>query len=104
MGAYDVGVESYRPPQFCHKCGRAYPWMGERLRTVRELLNQEKKLSADERNGLLENLQYVMSDPTAELAPAKRKLIEVKLENASKFVRELILDLAAKVIVESAKP
>jgi hypothetical protein len=45
-----------------------------------------------------------MSDPKAELVPAKRKLIEFKLENAPKFVREFILDLAAKVIVESAKP
>jgi hypothetical protein len=68
------------------------------------LLNQDKKLSAEDRNSLLEDLQYVMSDPKAELVPAKEKLIEFKLENASKFVRELILDLAAKVIVESAKP
>jgi hypothetical protein len=52
----------------------------------------------------MEDLQYVMSDPKAELVPAKRKLIEFKLENAPEFVREFILDLAAKVIVESAKP
>jgi hypothetical protein len=78
--------------------------MEERLRTLRELLNQDKKLSPDDRNSLMEDLQYVMSDPKAELVPAKKKLIEFKLENASKFVREFVLDLAAKVIVESAKP
>jgi hypothetical protein len=102
MNAYKGAL--YSLPQFCHKCGHPYPWMEERLRTVRELLNQDKKLSAEDRNSLLEDLQYVMSDPKAELVPAKEKLIEFKLENASKFVRELILDLAAKVIVESAKP
>ena len=78
--------------------------MEERLRTVRELLNQDKKLSADDRDSLLEDLQYVMSDPKAELVSAKKKLIEFKLEHAPNSVRELILDLAAKVIVESAKP
>ncbi len=102
MNAY--GVALYSPPQFCHQCGHAYPWMEERLRTVRELLNQDKKLSADDRDSLLEDLQYVMSDPKAELVPAKKKLIEFKLEHAPNFVRELILDLAAKVIAESAKP
>ena len=102
MNAYKGAL--YSLPQFCHKCGHAYPWLEERLRTLRELLNQDKKLSADDRNSLMEDLQYVMSDPKAELVPAKRKLIEFKLENAPKFVREFILDLAAKVIVESAKP
>jgi len=97
-------AEPYSLPQFCHNCGGAYPWMEERLRTVRELLNQDKKLSPEERNGLLEDIHYVMSDPRAELVPAKKRLIELKLENAPRLVRELILDLAAKVIVESAKP
>ncbi len=102
MSAY--GVAPYSPPQFCHKCGHPYPWMEERLRTVRELLDQDRKLSAEDRSSLLEDLRYVMSDPKAELVPAKKKLIEFKLQDAPKVVRELILDLAAKVIVESAKP
>ncbi|MGO8788154.1 MAG: DUF2321 domain-containing protein [Terriglobia bacterium] len=99
---YQVGP--YSLPQFCHNCGHAYPWMEERLRTVRELLSNERKLSVDDLKSLLEDLQYVMSDPKAELVPAKRRLIEFKLENVSKTVREFVLDLAAKVIVESAKP
>ena len=84
--------------------GTPIPWMEERLRTVRELLSNEKKLSVDDLRSLLEDLQYVMSDPKAELVPAKRRLIEFKLEDVSKSVREFVLDLAAKVIVESAKP
>jgi hypothetical protein len=102
MGAYQA--TPYSLPQFCHKCGHAYPWMEERLRTVRELLNQDRKLSPEDRDSLLEDLRYVVSDPKAELVPAKRKLIELRLANAPSFIREFILDLAAKVIVESAKP
>jgi hypothetical protein len=102
MNIFEVGP--YFPPQFCHKCGHAYPWMEERLVTFRELLSQDKKLSPEDRNGLLEDFQYVMSDPKADLVPAKKKLIEFKLENAPKVVRELVLDLMAKVIVESVKP
>jgi hypothetical protein len=49
-------------------------------------------------------LQYVMSDPKADLVPAKRKLITIKLQQATAATREFVLDLLAKIVVESAKP
>lgn len=103
------GVQLYRPaeeysrPQYCRGCGQPYPWMAERLRTAHELLRHDDKLTLEERNDLWDLLQYVMSDPKADLVPAKRKLIEIKLGKATGPVREFFLDLLAKIVVESAK-
>ncbi len=103
------GAEIYKPtsyysrPQFCHGCGHPYPWMEDRLRTARELLEHDDKLSLDDRNDLWGDLQYVMSDPKADLVPAKKKLIEIKLGKATQYVREAILDLMAKTAAEVLK-
>lgn len=103
------GVLMYRPatdysrPQFCHGCGRPYPWMEDRLKTARELLDHDDKLSLDDRKALWDLLQYVMSDPKADLVPAKKKLIDIRLGKATAYVREAILDLIAKTTAEVLK-
>jgi hypothetical protein len=95
--------DHYQLPLHCHGCGRAYPWMQDRLETARELLEHDDRLSLDERNQLWGLLQYVMSDPKADLVPAKRKLIEIKLGKAAQATREVLLDFLAKVAAESLK-
>jgi hypothetical protein len=103
------GVQMFRPaeeytrPQYCRGCGRPYPWMEERLRTAHELLKHDDKLTLAERNELWDLLQYVMSDPKADLVPAKRKLIEIKLGQATPYVKEIILEWTAKFFAEIAK-
>ncbi|MGH9774547.1 MAG: DUF2321 domain-containing protein [Candidatus Acidiferrales bacterium] len=93
----------YSRPQFCHGCGRPYPWMEDRLKTARELLEHDDKLSPDDRNTLCGLLQDVMSDPKAGPTPAKKKLIEIKLGKATGYVREAVLDLIAKTTAELLK-
>jgi hypothetical protein len=109
-GAFVRGQEKYSSdfelPLFCYApgCGRPYPWMREKLETARELLDNDDKLSLEQRESLWGDLKYVMSDPKADLVPAKWTLIKIKLEKAGKAVREPLLDLTAKVIAEVAKP
>lgn len=90
----------YERPQYCHGCGRAYPWMQERLQTARELLYHDDKLLMEDRTKLWDDLQYVMSNPKDNLAPSKKKLIEIRLEKATPYVRDIILDLIAKTTAE----
>ena len=77
--------------------------MEERLRTAHELLRHDDQLTLEERNELWDLLQYVMSDPKADLVPAKKKLIEIKLGKATGYVREAVLDLIAKIATEYTK-
>jgi hypothetical protein len=96
-------ASDYQRPSFCHACGRAYPWLEERLKTARELLYHDDQLTEDDRQSLWPDLQYVMSNPKADLVPAKRKLIDIKLGKATQWVREAVLDLTAKTIAEMTK-
>jgi hypothetical protein len=100
------GAEKFKPvdysrPQYCHRCGHPYPWMEDRLQTARELLHSDEKLTMSDRQELFGILQDVMSDPMSPLTPAKRKLIDIKLEKS--WIRELVLDLVAKTTAEVMK-
>ena len=96
-------LSAYKSPSFCHKCGRPYPWMKERLDTARAILYHDGKLTIYDRNGLWDLLQYVISDPKSDLVPAKRKLIEINLAKAASVTREFVLDLLAKIVVETER-
>lgn len=97
-------TRNYVLPNFCHGCGMAYPWMEDKLQTARRLLNNDDKLSYEEREELWNDLQYVMSDPKADLVPAKKKLIEINLGKAGAVVREVFTDIVAKTTAEMLKP
>ena len=78
--------------------------MEDKLQTARRLLNNDDKLSYEEREELWSDLQYVMSDPKADLVPAKKKLIEINLGKAGAVVREVFTDIVAKTTAEMLKP
>jgi len=103
MSHEDYVRPSFVPPSFCYNCAKPYPWMEDRLQTARELLWNDDKLSIEERESLWGLLQYVMSDPKSDLVPAKRKLIDIKLEPALAVTREFILDFLAKFAAETLK-
>jgi hypothetical protein len=44
-----------------------------------------------------------MSDPKADLVPAKKKLIEINLSTATGWIRDLIVDMVAKTTAEVIK-
>lgn len=92
------------PPNFCYRCGKPYPWMEDRLQTAKELLDLDTQLTADDQQKLWGQLSYVISDPGAELAPAKKKLFEAGIRKALPATREFFLDLMAKFGAEMMKP
>jgi hypothetical protein len=99
----DTDWSGYDLPSYCHGCGRPYPWMEERLRTAKDLLDHDDKLTLDDRKRLWDLLQHVMSDPKSDLAPSKKKLIEIDLEKAKDATKDFIQGLLAKTIVEAAR-
>ena len=98
-------MQHYDLPFFCHaaECGLPYPWMQDKLETVRELLFDIENLALAEREELWDLLNFVMTDPRSDWAPAKTKLIGAKLAKVSKASREVLLDFTAKVAAEVMK-
>jgi hypothetical protein len=103
-GEIYASVSDYQLPYFCHKCGRPYPWMEDRFQTAKELLIHDDKLLLEEREKLWGLLQYVMSDPKSDMAPAKKKLFEIGIAKALPATREIFLDFMAKLGAEMLKP
>lgn len=104
-GKETVRNEKYVPPSFCYNCSQPYPWMENTLATARALLDNDDKLTPDDREKLFDLLQYVVSDPMSPLTPAKKKLIEIKLaKSAAAATREALIDFVAKVSAEMLKP
>jgi hypothetical protein len=102
-GKVKYSAANYDCPSFCHGCGKPYPWMDEKLKIAKELLFHDDQLAYEERKELWGLLQYVMSNPKAELAPAKSKLISIKIQKAAAPIREFIIDLLAKCAAEMSK-
>jgi hypothetical protein len=100
----DSRFMGYDCPAFCHACGRPYPWMEDRLQTAKELLDHDDKLTLEDREKLWGLLQYVMSDPKSDMAPAKKKIIEFDLKKAAAATRDIVTDLLAKYAAEMSKP
>jgi hypothetical protein len=99
----DSKMVGYTPPSYCHGCGRPYPWMQERLRTAKDLLDHDDKLLLEDRERLWDLLQYVMSDPKSDLVPAKKKLIEFNLEKATEVTKDFVQGVLAKMGAEMLK-
>jgi len=85
----------YECPSFCHRCGHPYPWMDDKLRTAHDLLFHDDQLTYEERKELWGLLRYVMSSPKAELAPAKSKLIAIKIQKAAAPIKDFVTDVLA---------
>jgi hypothetical protein len=102
-GRMKYSAANYDSPSFCHSCGTPYPWMDDKLRTAKDLLFHDDKLTYEERKELWGLLQYVMSNPKAELAPAKSKLISMKIQKAAEPIKDFISDLLAKYAAEMSK-
>jgi hypothetical protein len=102
-GKRKYSAADYECPSFCHRCGRPYPWMDDKLRTAHDLLFHDDKLAYQERVELWDLLQYVMSSPKADLAPAKSKLIAIKIEKAAGPIKDFVTDLLAKYAAEMSK-
>jgi hypothetical protein len=93
----------YQCPSFCHRCGHPYPWMDDKLRTAHDLLFHDDQLTFQDRKELWDLLRYVMSSPKADLAPAKSKLIAIKIQKAGEPIKDFITDLLAKYAAEMSK-
>jgi hypothetical protein len=90
----------YECSSFCHRCGHPYPWMDDKLRTAHDLLFHDDQLTYEGRKELWGSLRYVMSSPEAELAPAKSKLIAIKIQKAAAPIKDFVTDLLAKYAAE----
>ena len=104
-GDYHVpGVISFlpfKPPSFCPRCGKAFPWTTSALLAARMLAEETQGLSVSEREELSQSLDGLVRDtPQTTVAATKFKRLAVK---AGKGVAEGFKQVLVDVVSETAK-
>jgi hypothetical protein len=94
---------NYECPSFCHRCGTAYPWMEDKLKIAKDLLFHDDKLTFEDKKEVWDLLKYVMSNPKAELAKGKSKLVMIKVQKATEPIKDFVADVIAKYAAEMSK-
>jgi hypothetical protein len=96
-----IDVSEYRPPAFCHNCGKPYPWTERRLRAAKELISEAERLSAEERESLNRSLDDLVRDaPSAQVAAMRFKKL---LPRTGKEIAEGVRSIVVDIVSEAAK-
>lgn len=94
-------VGPYVPPNYCHGCGKPYPWTDATLGAARELADELDHLTPQEREILKGSLDDLVADtPRTALAATRFKKLVAK---AGPVVAEGLRELLIGVVTESAK-
>jgi hypothetical protein len=91
----------YTPPNYCHACGRPYPWTEKALQAGRDLADDTEGLTPEERERLKRSLEDVTSDnPNTEVAAGWIRKVAQRLGGST---GQLIEKVATTVATEAAK-
>jgi len=107
-GSYEVpnvigGGGISHAPNFCHKCGKPYPWTVKKLEAVREMMDELEELSSEEKEKLKNSLDDIVAEtPKTELAGLRFKKILKKLgKDSYESIRNILIDIVSETIKKS---
>lgn len=94
-----IGGE-YDRPNYCHNCGKPYPWTAGKLRAAKELTDQSNELSSSEKVQLKEGIDQIVRDtPEGRVRALRTKsLIEKSGKQAASMFRDILVDIASESI------
>src|SRR6266567_8199701 len=99
LGAYwGEGFFGYRPPDYCHSCGRAYQWTASRIEAAKDLALEAEGLDEDERDLLARSLDDIIKEtPRTQLAASRFKRLMAKAGVGSAHaLREFVVEIGRK--------
>lgn len=96
----------WKPPSFCHECGRAYPWTAETLRAAQEYVDEDPNLTNEEKSDLKEDINDIVLDTPRSSAAANRlkKLLARAGKGTAKGLRELLVDIMSEAVKKITFP
>jgi hypothetical protein len=77
--------------------------MEDKLKIAKDLLFHDDKLTFEDKKEVWDLLKYVMSNPKAELAKGKSKLVMIKVQKATEPIKDFVVDVIAKYAAEMSK-
>lgn len=85
-------------PNYCHKCGKPYPWTTKKLSAFMEMAEELDELSPEEKAKLKSSLDDIISEtPKTEVASFRVKKVLSKLgKDTYGAVRDILVDVASE--------
>lgn len=101
-GVFTVSqYSSYKPPAFCHNCGKAFPWTIQKLQVIEDWIGKIDNLSNEEKRDFRSCLSSIIADePRTSLASLN---IRRYIERATPEIKAFISDALKDVATEAAK-
>ena len=97
-----IGIGSkYKPPSFCHNCGKPFEWTKRKINGAVELVKESQELSQNELNQFETDLNELTKDtPSVQVASVRFKKYMAKAGSA---IATGVKDIIIGVISETAK-
>jgi len=97
-GVVFIGFSTPPAPNFCHECGKPYPWTARKMATAKELSDELDELSKDEIEKLKSSLDdLVVDNPRTELAATRFKKIMSKVGKESyEMMKAVMIDMMSE--------
>lgn len=96
-----IGNRPYNRPDYCHNCGKPYPWTEAALQNAILLIQEEEELSEQLKASVIQSLPDIVTEtPGTNLAVVRLKKC---IASAGKFTAEAIRQFAIDFGCELAK-
>lgn len=98
-----ISFFDYNKPNYCHNCGKPYPWTVASLEAARELADELEKLSAEERQQLKESFSdLVKNTPKTAVAETRfKKLMKKAGAEAYDSMKSILVDVVSEAVKKS---
>ncbi len=97
-GAYVESFGEFDRPNFCHGCGKPYPWTAEKLEAAKAYADEVEGLSTEERETLKRSFDdLIVESPRTQLAAMRFKKLLPKIgQQVGSAFRDLLVDIASE--------
>ncbi|PKF88422.1 DUF2321 domain-containing protein [Bacillus sp. BA3] len=101
---YGIGYEHLQEAHsHCSGCGKAFPWLDEKLKAAKELIDEMEQLNTEEREKLKTSIDdLIINGPRTELAVTRfKKLIPKAGKDLANGMRAIIVEIASETAKKS---
>ena len=90
----------FKSPNYCHNCGKPFPWLNEKMKAAVELAELEEVLTGEEIIKLKEYAKDITTDtPSAQVSAKKITILFKKFATDSvPAIRALFVDIASESV------
>ncbi|MDR3504365.1 MAG: DUF2321 domain-containing protein [Legionella sp.] len=90
-------IIDYFPPNYCHSCGKPFPWLDKKIKAAIEMAELEEVLTSEEIVQLTEYAQDITTDtPSAQVSAKRITILFRKFASSSlPAIRALFVDIAS---------